>query len=99
MTTGCVLSRVGKQSAIILGMSVISLQVGQHLGYIKINFGKRSRIKELKKKAIRAAEDLGLSIENKSEVEKCLIEIKDLFLENISFGASFFGGILVGTAI
>lgn len=61
--------------------------------------GKRSRIEELKKKAIKAAEEVGLPIENKSKMEKYLIEIKEFLQENISFGASYFGGVLVGIAI
>jgi len=48
---------------------------------------------------IRAAEEVGLPIENKSKVEKYLTEIKDFLQENISFGASYFGGVLVGIAI
>ena len=93
------MSRVGKLAAFTVGSSVILLQVAQHLGYIEIRLGKRSRIEELKKKAIKAAEEVGIPVHDKSKGEKILGEVKTFLQENISFGASYLGGVLVGFSI
>ncbi len=89
----------GKLAAFSIGSSVILLQIAQHSGYIEIKFGKKSRLDDLKKKAIKAAEEVGLPVRNQSKLEKILTEAKSFLQENISFGASYVGGCLIGIAI
>lgn len=99
MTTGYVLSRVGKLAAFTVGSSVILLQVAQHLGYIEIKWGKNSKIDDLKKKAIKAAEEVGIPVKQTTKAEKILKKVKSFMQENVSFGASYCGGVLVGFSI
>jgi uncharacterized membrane protein (Fun14 family) len=61
LATGYVFSRVGKLAAFTLGTSVLVLQVAQHMGYIEIKLTKKSKIDQLKKKALKAAEEIGIS--------------------------------------
>jgi FUN14 domain-containing protein 1 len=96
ITTGYVLSKVGKIAAFTVGSSVIVLQLAQHLGYIEINWGKKkSKLEDLKKKAIKAAEEAGLTNQNNRR-DKYVNQIKSFFQENVTFAASFGGGLLVG---
>ena len=99
LATGYIMSRVGKMAAFTLGSSVIMLQLAQHLGYVEIKWGKKSsKLKELKKKVIKAAEQSGL-IEGETQnekVQKAFGQVKNFFQENLTFGLSFGGGILVG---
>jgi FUN14 domain-containing protein 1 len=77
LTTGYILSKVGKIAAFTVGTSVILLQVAQNSGYIEIKWGKKSKIDQLKKKAIAAAEEVGLTkTDQKTKVEKALTEAK-----------------------
>lgn len=100
VTTGYVMSKVGKMAAFTVGTSVILLQVAQSSGYIEIKFGKRSKIEDLKKKAIQAAEEVGISKpENKTKLEKLVQDSKKFLENNISFGASYIGGLLIGFSI
>lgn len=97
LTTGYVMSRVGKIAAFTVGTSIIALQVAQSSGYIEIKFGKKSKIEDLKKKAIKAAEEAGLTEPKKrSQVEKFALEAKNFMENNLTFGASFIGGLMVG---
>jgi FUN14 domain-containing protein 1 len=95
LVTGYVLSRVGKLAAFTLGSGVIALQVAQQLGYIEVKWGKRSRIEELKRKALDAAGEVGLT-KNDSKVDKVTRDVKKFFQKNITFGVSFGGGVLIG---
>lgn len=96
ITTGYVLSKVGKIAAFTVGSSVIVLQLAQHLGYIEIKWGKKkSKLDDLKKKAIKAAEEAGLTNDT-SRRDKYIDQIKSFFQENVTFAASFGGGLLVG---
>ena len=61
--------------------------------------GKRSKIDQLKKKALQAAEEAGLPIKDQSKAEIILKEVKTFLQENISFGASYCGGVLVGISV
>ena len=120
LTTGYVLSKVGKIAAFTVGTSVILLQVAQSsgniliykfemiltnlvdpTGYIEIKWGKKSKIEQLKKKAIAAAEEVGLTRheENKTKLEKAFKEAKVFLENNLTFGASFIGGVLIGFSI
>ncbi len=97
ITTGYVMSRVGRIAAFTVGSSIIALQVAQSSGYIEIKFGKRSKIDELKKKAIKAAEEVGLTQpEKKTKVEKIIADAKSFLEDNLTFGASFIGGLMIG---
>lgn len=93
------MSRVGKLAAFSIGSSVILLQVAQHLGYIEIKLGKRSKLDQLKKKALQAAEEVGLPVKDQSKAELIIKEVKSFLQENISFGASYCGGVLVGISV
>ncbi|CAF0906663.1 unnamed protein product [Brachionus calyciflorus] len=99
LATGYVLSRVGKMAAFTLGSSMIMLQLAQHMGYIEIKWGKKSsKLRDLKKKALKAAEETGL-IETPGQNEKLnkvLKEAKNFVQDNITIALSFGGGILVG---
>jgi FUN14 domain-containing protein 1 len=98
LVTGYVLSRVGKLAAFTIGSSLITLQVAQQMGYIEIRWGKKkSKLDELKKKALKSADELGLIGNNKNDkAEKAVSEVKSFFQNNITFGVSFGGGILIG---
>ena len=96
VTTGYVLSKVGKIAAFTVGSSVIVLQLAQHLGYIEIKWGKKkSKLDDLKKKAIKAAEEAGLTNDTNRR-DKYIDQIKSFVQENVTFAASFGGGVLVG---
>lgn len=95
LATGYILSRVGKLAAFVLGSGVIALQVAQHMGYIEIRWTKKSKIEELKKKAIQAAEESGV-IRSQSKGEKMASDVKKFFKQNMTFAVSFGGGILIG---
>ena len=71
LATGYVMSRVGKLAAFTIGSTLITLKVAQHLGYIEIRWGKKKpKLEELKKKALKAVEESGLTENNKNE--KCI---------------------------
>ena len=93
LATGYVIAKIGKIAAFTLGSSVLMLQVAQHFGYIEIKFTKKSKLDELKKKALKAAEDSGL-VEQKSE--RAVKEVKKFLSNNLSFGLAFGGGLLIG---
>lgn len=95
LATGYILSRVGKMAAFVLGSGVIALQVAQHMGYIEVRWAKKSKIEELKKKALQAAEDTGM-IKSQSKVEKLVLDTKKFFKQNVTFAVSFGGGVLIG---
>lgn len=95
LATGYILSRVGKLAAFVIGSGVIALQVAQHMGYIEVRWAKKSKIDELKKKAIKAAEESGV-IQKQSKVEKIALDAKKFFKENVTFAVSFGGGVLIG---
>ena len=101
LATGYVFSRVGKLAAFTLGTSVLALQVAQHLGYIEVNFTKKSKIDQLKKKALKTAEEIGLTENNKNngKLEVGLNHVKKFLQNNITFGASFGGGVLIGFSV
>lgn len=97
LTTGYIMSRVGKIAAFTVGTSIIALQVAQSSGYIEIKFGKKSKIDDLKRKAIKAAEEAGLTKpEKKTKVEKFVADAKHFLENNLTFGASFIGGLMMG---
>ena len=96
LVTGYVLSRVGKLAAFTIGSTLITLQVAQHLGYIEIRWGKKkSQLEKLKKKALKAAEESGLTNKN-DKTEQALTQVKSFFKNNLTFALSFTGGALVG---
>jgi FUN14 domain-containing protein 1 len=101
LATGYVFSRVGKLAAFALGTSVLVLQVAQHTGYIEVKFTKKSKIDQIKKKALKAAEEIGITENNKKngKIEQGLEQVKKFMQKNITFGASFGGGILIGFSI
>ena len=100
IVSGYIFSRVGKFAAFTVGTSVIALQVAQSSGYIEIKFGKKSKIEDLKKKALKAAEEVGLAEpEERSQVKKAVKEVKKFLETNLTFGASYFGGMLIGISI
>jgi uncharacterized membrane protein (Fun14 family) len=98
LATGYVFARVGKLAAFTIGSTLITLQVAQHLGYIEIRWGKKkSQLSELKKKAIKAAEQAGLTGSSSNDkAEQMMAEVKSFFQENYTFALSFGGGALVG---
>jgi uncharacterized membrane protein (Fun14 family) len=61
LASGYVFSRVGKMAAFTIGSGVLALQVAQHCGYIEIKWGKKSKFDQFKKKALQAAEEVGLT--------------------------------------
>lgn len=95
LATGYILSRVGKLAAFVLGSGVIALQVAQHMGYIEVRWTKKSKIDDLKKKAIKAAEEAGV-IQSQSKMEKLALDTKKFFKNNVTFAVSFGGGLLIG---
>lgn len=95
LATGYLLSRVGKLAAFAIGSGVLALQVAQHLGYIEVRWGKRSRIEDLKKKAIQVAEETGV-IRTTSKTEKLSGDVKRFVKQNVTFAVSFGGGFLIG---
>ena len=95
LATGYILARVGKLAAFVLGSGVIALQVAQHLGYIEVRWTKKSKIDELKKKAIQVAEEAGV-IQSQSKLEKLTVDTKKFFKKNATFAVSFGGGLLIG---
>lgn len=101
LATGYVLSRVGKLAAFTIGSGVLVLQVAQHLGYIEIKWGKRSKIDELKKKALKAVEETGIktNYNDNEKVNLALKNIKKFFKNNVTFGVSFGGGVLIGFSV
>lgn len=102
LATGYVMSKVGRMAAFTVGSSLIGLQLAQHFGYIEIKWGKKSsKIKDLKKKAIKAAEESGLlDKETQNEkLEKAYGFVKKFMQENFAFGLSFGGGVLIGISI
>ena len=56
-------------------------------------------IGDLKKKAIKAAEEVGIPVKQTTKAEKILKKVKSFMQENVSFGASYCGGVLVGFSI
>lgn len=98
LATGYVLSRVGKLAAFTIGSSVIVLQVAQQMGYIEIKWGKKSsKLQDLKKKAIQAVEETGINTGMRNDkTDRVFKEVKKFFQKNLTFGASFGGGVLVG---
>jgi FUN14 domain-containing protein 1 len=98
LATGYVFSRVGKLAAFTIGSTLITLQVAQHLGYIEVRWGKKkSQLSELKKKAIKAAEQAGLTGNNPNDkAEQVMGEVKSFFQNNFTFALSFGGGALIG---
>lgn len=102
LATGYVMSKVGRLAAFTVGSSLIMLQLAQHFGYIEIKWGKKSsKIKDLKKKAIKAAEESGLldSDTQNQKLERMYGNFKKFMQENFTFGVSFGGGVLVGISI
>lgn len=97
LVTGYVLSRVGKMAAFTVGTTVLGLQVAQHLGYIEVRWGKKkSQLEQLKKKAIKAAEESGLTGSKNDRAEHAVKEVKSFFQNNLTFALSFSGGVLIG---
>ena len=98
LATGYVFSRVGKLAAFTLGTSVLALQVAQHLGYIEVKFTKKSKIDQLKKKALKTAEEIGLTDNSakNGKLEAGLNHVKTFMQNNLTFGVSFGGGVLIG---
>jgi hypothetical protein len=92
------LSRFGKLAAVSIGGGAVLLQMAQHFGFIEIKFGKPSRFDRIKKRMIKAAEEVGLPVRNESNAEKFFKELGFFLQDNISFGASYCGGVLVGIA-
>lgn len=102
LATGYVMSKVGRLAAFTVGSSLIMLQLAQHFGYIEIKWGKKSsKIKDLKKKAIKAAEESGLldSDTQNQKFERMYGHVKKFMQENFAFGVSFGGGVLIGISI
>lgn len=95
LVTGYILSKVGRIAAFSIGTSVILLQVAQQLGYIEIKFTKKSKLDQFKKKAMEAAEQTGL-IDKKQEANVAARKAKKFLENNITFGVSFCGGLLIG---
>jgi uncharacterized membrane protein (Fun14 family) len=96
LATGYVFSKVSKMAAFTIGTGVIGLQIAQHSGYIEIKWGKKSnKLDDIKKKAIKAAEEAGITKQN-SKAEKVALQMKSFLQENITFGVSFGGGFLIG---
>lgn len=97
IVSGYAMQKVGKMAAFTIGSTVIMLQVAQSSGYVDIRFGKQSKIDNLKKKALKAADAVGLTEpENQSQVQKVANDVKKFMKNNVTFGASFFGGVLIG---
>ena len=97
LATGYVLSKVGKLAAFTIGSSLITLQVAQQLGYIEIKWGKKkSKLDELKKKALKSAEEIGLTGNKNDKIERAVGEVKTFLQNNITFAVSFGGGVLIG---
>ena len=97
LTTGYIFSRVGKLAAFTIGSGVLLLQVAQHMGYIEVKWKKNSKLDDLKKKAIKAAEEAGLTNGAKNgKLEQSLQEVKYFLQDNFTFGISFAGGALIG---
>jgi FUN14 domain-containing protein 1 len=100
LAAGYVFSRVGKLAAFSIGSGILVLQVAQHLGYIEVKLTKKSRVEELKRKALRAAQDAGLtSNSTQSQMEKVVGEVKNFLKDNLTLGVSFGGGLLIGFSI
>lgn len=97
LATGYILSRVGKMAAFVLGSGVIALQVAQHMGYIEVRWSKKSKLEDIKKKAIQAAEESGI-IKSQSKMEKLALDTKKFFKQNVTFAVSFGGGFLIGVS-
>ena len=96
LATGYVLSRVGKLAAFTIGSTLITLQVAQHLGYIEVSWGKKkSKFDELKKKALKVAEENGLTNRD-DKLNTAVGEVKSFFQNNVTFALSFGGGALIG---
>ena len=94
---GYATQKLGKMAAFTIGSTVIMLQVAQSSGYVDIRFGKQSKIDSLKKKALKAADAVGLTEpDTQTQVQRALGEVKKFMKNNVTFGASFFGGVLIG---
>ena len=101
LLTGYVFSRVGKLAAFSIGSGILVLQVAQHLGYIEVKLAKKSRVEELKRKALRAAQDAGLTspASGQSSIERAAVQVQGFLKDNLTLGVSFGGGLLVGISI
>ena len=99
LATGYIFSKLGKLAAISVGTAVILLQVAHHTGYIEVKLGKKSKIDDLKQKALKAAEDVGLTTNKNSQLENFGRQLKSFLQKNATFGISFGGGALIGVAI
>ena len=101
LASGYVFSRVGKMAAFTIGSGVLVLQLAQHCGYIEIKWGKKSKIDQMKKKVLKAAEEVGITTNGSpnSKMEKIADEVKTFFQNNITLGVSFGAGLLVGISI
>ena len=101
LASGYVFSRVGKMAAFTIGSGVLVLQLAQHCGYIEIKWGKKSKIDQMKKKVLKAAEEVGITTNGSpnSKMEKIADEVKTFFQNNITLGVSFGAGLLIGISI
>ena len=97
LATGYVFSRLGKMAALSIGSALILLQVANHSGFIEVKWKKSTKIDDLKQKAIAAAEEVGLTQNQKNnKLEKIGRQLKSFFRKNATFGVSFGGGLLIG---
>jgi uncharacterized membrane protein (Fun14 family) len=101
LASGYVFSRVGKMAAFTIGSGVLVLQLAQHCGYIEIKWGKKSKIEQMKKKVLKAAEEVGITANGSpnSKLDKFADEVRTFFQNNITLGVSFGAGLLIGISI
>jgi uncharacterized membrane protein (Fun14 family) len=101
LASGYVFSRVGKMAAFSIGSGVLVLQLAQHCGYIEIKWGKKSKIEQMKKKMLKAAEEVGITTNGSSngKLDKFADEMKTFLQNNITLGVSFGAGLLIGISI
>jgi FUN14 domain-containing protein 1 len=92
LATGFVVRKVGKITGIVIGGSVLILQVAQHFGYIQINWSKFQKDFEKQKNRTMKA----IKNSDNAAVERFLSDSKSFLMENVSFALSFAGGLIVG---
>ncbi|XP_003745538.1 FUN14 domain-containing protein 1B [Galendromus occidentalis] len=86
LVNGFVFGRLGKNAAVIVGGSLVMLQVASYMGYIKINWKTIEKdLGEVKKEIAKPA-SYGPMFET----------AKDFLMDHVYLGGGFVGGFVVG---
>jgi len=86
LLNGFVFGRLGKNAAVIVGGSLVILQVASSMGYVKINWKNIEKDLAEAKKEIRHPSSLGTTFE----------VAKDFLKDHVYLGGGFVGGFIVG---